>query len=211
LLAGLVAELFVTGGCSPAAAPLLGFPRRGEPAGYPAVVREDGAVAMNPFPMISDDALARPFVGRKYAARTGWYVTACRGVDSNACDDRGPTSLVGPRERLWLVARDEVTVMRTEVDVQRRTENGVETVHRVVACVDIRKHFAEGDVPGSVLLDVQPRDGGPSVPVVLDAITGERLALDPFRVVDENDMPCDVRELRRRTWEEHLGRGHGPR
>jgi hypothetical protein len=156
--------------------------------------------------MLSDDALARPLIGRRYAARVGRYITACRGVDAKACEDRGPASVIGPREREWLVTRDEVNVVRAEMDVERPTATGVETVRRVVACVDIRKHFADDTVPGSVLLDVQPRDGGASVPVVLDAVTGERLTLDPFRVLDENSMPCDVRELRRRTWEENLQR-----
>jgi hypothetical protein len=206
----MVAALIVTGGCASEVPPLLAFPRRSEPAGYPVVVRDDGAAPMPSFPAISDDALATALVGRKYAARVGWYVTACRGVDSPVCDDRGPASVRGPKEREWLVAREEVTVMRTEVNVERPTADGVETVRRVVACVDIKKRFGGADSPGSVLLDVQPRDGGSKVPVVLDAITGERLSLDPFRVEDGNGMPCDVRELRRRTWEENLRRVHGP-
>ena len=61
--------------CGSSVAPLMAFPRRPTPAGYPVIVAEDGSAATNTLPLLGDDALARPLVGRTYACLL--YTSRC--------------------------------------------------------------------------------------------------------------------------------------
>ena len=61
------------------------------------------------------------------------------------------------------------------------------------------------------MLDVQPVGDEPTIPLVVDAVTGERLALDVTHLFDEYGKPCDARQWTRQLWDDNLKRVHGVR
>ncbi len=118
----------------------------------------------------------------------------------------------GPFERDFTVSADDV-----DVSVFPSTDDvppGQPPLHRLVACVDIRPSHVAGVALGRgdvIVLDVQPIGDAPAVPLVLDAVTGERLPIDASRMLDEANEPCDGRLRRRRGWDDNLRRLHKSR
>lgn len=176
------------------------FPTRTPPTGYPAVSAED---LPGRYAVISAQDIQAALVNRQYRVRYGvlHLPDSDRAVD--ALSGAHGFRAEGPFERELSISAGDVYVSVFPAPIQ---SHGA-PVHRLVACVDVRPSHLEWSGAGTpVVLDVQPVGHAPSVPLVLDAVTGESLAERATDLFDGTGGPCDRRILARLNWEENLRR-----
>ena len=146
----------------------------------------------------SEGDVAHALAGRRYRVRYGLHPEICDECPVDAYSSSFALPAEGPFEE---------EVVLTVSDVHLRLVTSADDATRRIACVDVAP-LPLRSAPGKrfVLLDVQPLDHNPPMPLVIDAVTGERLAYDPERLLDEYNRPCDSRFLVRRLWDDNLRR-----
>jgi hypothetical protein len=137
--------------------------------------------------------------------RYGTLPARCWDCAVDALSFSSPEPSEGPFEQDVRVQAGEVTVRMVAVGKEER-----ERTHRWIACVDVRPSSTLPSSAGrrTIVLDVQPVDDSPPMPLAVDAVTGERLAIDVAKLLDENNEPCDSRLRARMFWDDNLRRWH---
>jgi hypothetical protein len=179
------------------------FPHRAPPAGYPASRHEDLPADV---PLIPEIDFARALEGRRYRVRYG-TLRWCEDCQVDATSSSFPVPAEGPLEQDLRITRGDVSVRIADAPDDCSVK-----IHRRIACVDVRLSQVPR-VAGrrTIVLDMQPLDDDPSLPLAVDAVTGDRLRIDAEKLVDENDGPCDLRHRARVFWDDNLRRLHAPK
>ncbi|MBX3232446.1 MAG: hypothetical protein KIT84_15845 [Labilithrix sp.] len=200
MVRSIVGGLLVCAAMSACGAKPVAFPRRAAPAGYPAARAEE---LPGSFPQIARGDIARALEGRRYRVRFGVLPARCWDCPIDAISAAAPERAEGPFEDETRVKAADVTVRLVMPPQRERAE------HRLVACVDVAPTLTLAPAPGGperrvLVLDVQPLDDAPALPLVLDAVTGEPLAHEVETLFDENNTPCDRRKIARTYWDDNL-------
>ncbi|MDB4995049.1 MAG: hypothetical protein JWM74_2481 [Myxococcaceae bacterium] len=182
------------------------LPRRAAPSGYPA---PHAQALPEHLASIPEEQFARALAGRTYRVRWGTFPPRCEDCAVDARSGSFPMPAEGPFET-------DVRVVASDVSVRIVTgpanDRDAPSPQRLIACVDIKPsgvpQTANRD---TIVLDVQPLGDDPPMPLVVDAVTGERLPLDAGQLADEYSKPCDGRVWARQLWDENLKRVHGVR